>query len=160
MFSLCPPFVGEVPYPADGGTPSQVWMGGGGTPSSWWGYPGMGYPISCRGYPPAGGKPWQGYPSPPSRGTLLPLSGVPTPLNQSSISCTCYVAGGMPLVFTQEDFLVRILVILKNIHRWTFTDTENKKYKNSKSFIFMHLGNPDCNIFIWNSFMTPITNWP
>ena len=32
-----------------------------------------------------------------------------------------------------------------------------RKYKiDSESFIFMYLGNPNCNSFIWNSFMTPI----
>ena len=30
----------------------------------------------------------------------------PPPIRQSSIASTCYAAGGMPLAFTQEDFLV------------------------------------------------------
>ena len=31
-----------------------------------------------------------------------------------------------------------------------------RKYKiDSKSFILMYLGNPNCNSFIWNSFMIP-----
>ena len=30
----------------------------------------------------------------------------PPPIGQSSIVSTCYAAGGMPLAFTQEDFLV------------------------------------------------------
>ena len=30
----------------------------------------------------------------------------PTPIRQSSVASTCCAAGGMPLAFTQEDFLV------------------------------------------------------
>ena len=55
------------------------------------------------------GVPWPGldggeYPSQiwMLGGTL----GTPPPIRQSSIASTCYVAGGMPLAFTQEDFLV------------------------------------------------------
>ena len=86
-----------VPYPADGGYPIQLM---GGTPSSWWGVP----------HPAGGGVPQPadgGYP-----GRYTPLAGVPPtrgttpPPHQSSIACTCYAAGGMPLAFTQEDFLV------------------------------------------------------
>ena len=62
-----------------GVTPSQVWMVGG-TP----GLDGGGYPRSGL---------WGG--------TL----GTP-PFRQNSIVSTCYPAGGMPLAFTQEDFLV------------------------------------------------------
>ena len=58
------------------------------------------------------------YPLPRSgqEGMSLPRSGwgVPdlgpglrVPSNQNSIACTCYAAGGMPLAFTQKDFLVR-----------------------------------------------------
>ena len=74
-----------------GGTPSQVWVGGypitglGGIPSQVW----MGVPPTMTGW----GTPhhdWIGYP----------------PIRQSSIVSTCYTAGGMPLAFTQEDFLV------------------------------------------------------
>ena len=73
-----PSQVGVSGYP-----PGQVWMGGGtwGTPSARSGW----YP----GYPPPG------------------LDGVPpTPIRQSSIARTCYLAGSMPFAFTQEDFLV------------------------------------------------------
>ena len=35
------------------------------------------------------------------------------PIRQSSIAGTCYAAGGMPLVFTQEDFLVFELISLE-----------------------------------------------
>ena len=99
-----------IPGPDGGrGTPSQVWMGG--TPSQVWtggtpGYPchhdWMGYSPTMTGW----GTPtmtgwgtphhdWMGYPLPPIR--------------QSSIASTCYVAGGMPLAFLQEDFLVEIM---------------------------------------------------
>ena len=32
--------------------------------------------------------------------------GYPPPIRQSSIASTCYAVGGVPLAFTQEDFLV------------------------------------------------------
>ena len=80
-----------VPHPADRGTPSQVQVEGVSwvTPRS---RPGMGYlHLGLDGVPfPIQG--WMGYPSPVRR--------------QSSIASTCYMAGGMPLAFTQEDFLV------------------------------------------------------
>ena len=31
--------------------------------------------------------------------------------NWNSIACTCYAAGGMPLAFTQEDFLVSEIIL-------------------------------------------------
>ena len=55
----------------------------------------------------AGGR-WTvgGYPLPRSR-----QGGGDSPIRrQSSIACTCYVAGGVPLAFTQEDFLVCHLI--------------------------------------------------
>ena len=88
-----------APHLADGGVPpSQVWTGGypiqltEGTPSQVWR---GGYPIQLTG-----GTPFPGLDRevPPGRGT---------PLHQTSTACTCYAAGGMPLAFTQEDFLVR-----------------------------------------------------
>ena len=105
-----------------GGTSSQIWMRG--TISSWWGVPYLrsrwGYPISGldRGVPlwpgldgvppwpgldgvPPSGQDWMGYPLPPSQNWM----GYPL-IRQSSIVSTCYVAGGMPLAFTQQDFLV------------------------------------------------------
>ena len=77
-----------------GGTPSQVSVGGG-----WYSIPclGGGYPIpglDGGGVPPLARTGW-GTPHPPIR--------------QSSIASTCYVAAGMPLAFTQEDFLVVII---------------------------------------------------
>ena len=84
-----------------GGTPPQVWMGG--------------YPIPGldRGRTISQVQYWMGYPPPPAiTGWGNPpcpgLDGVPfsPPIRQSSKASTCYVAGGMPLAFTQEDFLV------------------------------------------------------
>ena len=112
-----------------GGTPSQVWKGlgvphprsgrGGGRvsqPKVWMegGYPipGLdgGYPIP--GLDRVGGA--QGTPSSPGWGTSHQQDGVPPCpgqdgggyLNWNSMACTCYAAGGMPLAFTQEEFLV------------------------------------------------------
>ena len=72
---------GGLPLPRSGcgGTMphSEVWMGGG-TPFS--------------GLDAAGGT--------QSR------SGLGTPHRQSSIASTCSASGGMPLKFTQEDFIV------------------------------------------------------
>ena len=60
------------------------------------------------GYPPAQpGLDGGGYPGYPQPG----LDGVPPNqvwIRQSSIASTCYAAGGVPLAFTQEDFLVFI----------------------------------------------------
>ena len=90
-----------------GGTPCL-----GSTPS--WGVPmSRGYPMSggdpmSRGYPISGGYPM-------SRG-VPHVWGVPhlwPPITQSSIVNTCYVVVGVPLVFTQEDFLVIIVIIGK-----------------------------------------------
>ena len=108
---------GGVPHPrsGQGGTPSQVCMGGGTSskirmgcthPADW----GEGIPSKIRmegGYP--------GVTPPP-----LKLDGVPTPHpppfrtgsgtpcqeTDIRIASTCYTAGDVPLVFTQEDFLV------------------------------------------------------
>ena len=44
---------------------------------------------------------------PPEMG--YPLPGVP-PLTQSSIASTCYAVGGVPLAFTQEDFVVTLAI--------------------------------------------------
>ena len=78
-------------YP--GYPPGQVWMEGG-TPSQVWGV--LWVPSSqvwmVGGYP--------GYP------LVRSGWGTPPPIRQSSIASTCYTAGGMPVAFTQEDFLV------------------------------------------------------
>ena len=77
--------------------PHEVPIGGGGTPArSVWVTPpppigiGWWYPLQ---------QDRMGYPTPPSP--------PPPPRRQSSITSTCYVTGGMPLAFMQEDFLVR-----------------------------------------------------
>ena len=76
----------------------------GGYPTSW---PEMGYPHPGQlpgqdgGYPLSAG--W-GYP-PPIQVPSQDGGGEVTP-NQNNIACICYAAGGMPLAFTQEDFLV------------------------------------------------------
>ena len=91
---------GGVPHPRSGwwgGTPSQVWMVGG-----YLGYPQPGLDGGTQGTPMTGlGTPhhdWMGYPPFPPW-----VGGVPPP----HIASTCYAAGGMPLAFTQEDFLVK-----------------------------------------------------
>ena len=76
---------GGYPFPGlgGGGTPSQVWTGGG-------------YPIS--GLDGGGG------------GVSQPGldDGVPCP-PPTCIASTCYAASGMPLAFTQEDFIIIII---------------------------------------------------
>ena len=75
---------GVIPHPRSGHgvSLSQIWAMGYPHPRSWdtpipgWGY----YPDQVPGQ--EGGTP-----------------------NWNSIGCTCYTAGGMPLAFTQEDFL-------------------------------------------------------
>ena len=117
-----------------GGTPSQVWLVGG-THLRSRGYPRnppkpeMGYPPDMGwGTPgPGTGTPqtWDGVPpTPPRHGTGSPQTwgtpwdmgwGTPPdlrwgiPPKQISIASTCYTAGGMPLAFTQEDFLVFLI---------------------------------------------------
>ena len=75
------------------GTP-QPGLDGGGYPIP--GLEGGGYPIPGLD---GGGVPqvWMG------GGSTL---GTPPPIRQNSIASTCYPAVGMPLAFTQEDFLV------------------------------------------------------
>ena len=54
---------------------------------------------------------WEGYPLLRSRQGVSPSQvqvGGGTYWN--SIACTCYAAGGMPLAFTQEDFLVSFIL--------------------------------------------------
>ena len=133
--SVCLHFGGDTPSQVwmVGGTPSQVWMVGKGYPhprSGWWGegYPiqvgmvggtlgldGGGYPISGLdggGYPRYPRTGWvphtmTGWVPPTMTGWSIPpswLDGVPPP--PLSIVSTCYVAGGMPLAFMQENFLV------------------------------------------------------
>ena len=90
--------------------PSQVWMVGGTQGTPWPGLDGGGVPrvplwpgLDGGGYSLARSG-WWGVPEVPP---LPGLDGVlSTPIRQSSIASTCYLAGGMPLAFTQEDFLV------------------------------------------------------
>ena len=83
----------------------------------WGGYPAMGSTLS-GGYPARGVPCWGntllgGYPArggtqvryPPQQGQ--PGGGYP---GQDNIGSTCYMTGGMPLAFTQEDFLVFFIV--------------------------------------------------
>ena len=87
---------GVPPRPGMGYPPDLRW----GTPQTWDGV----LPQTWDGVPP---RPEMGYPPqtwdwvPPRPGTRYP----PQP-RQISIASTCYAAGGMPLAFTQEDFLV------------------------------------------------------
>ena len=114
--------VGGVPHPRSGwgGTPSQVWVGGTrsqvwmvggkwGTPTmTGWGtstMTGWGTPhCDWMGYP---HHDWIGYhPTMTGWGTpTMTAWGTPPP---TSIASTCCVAGGMPVAFTQEDFLVQL----------------------------------------------------
>ena len=102
VFSLfvSPHLDGGGPHPRSGHTPFQVQMGGG--------------EYSLR----------SGWGVPPCPG----LDGVhPPPSGQISIASTCYAAGGVPLAFTQEDFLVinvelnlKILDFFRNTLSWHF----------------------------------------
>ena len=98
------------------GTPSQVQMGG--TPSQVWTgrypIPGLdgGTHSADGGYPhPRSGQIPQGTPPHPRLDGIPPPSktgwGTPShpPISKAS---TCYAAGGVPIAFTQEDFLVTI----------------------------------------------------
>ena len=79
-----------------GGVPPQTQDG---VPPTWGGVPPHRPEV---GYPP---RPGTGYP-PPDLGWSTPQTwdGLPPPT-------TCYTAGGMPLAFTQEDFLVYYTII-------------------------------------------------
>ena len=93
------------PYPAIGVLPSSQ---KGISPSSQKGV----LPPCHWGYPPRSAK--RGYPHPANRGGGTP------------IQVTCYVAGGMPLAFTQEDFLVSIF-----LRRLFVGETRNEKHNQS-----------------------------
>ena len=148
--------------PSWGEYPSQVLTMGGtqGIPQarSGWGYPGypphqhlarvppilrwgtptiktwLGYPQPWDGVPPTI-KTWPGYP-PPWDG-VPPDLGWGTPLRQSSITSTCYGAGGMPLAFTQ-DFLVSTLVsYFKNyLTNWWIVELFFKYFHGYLNFNF------------------------
>ena len=78
IFTLC-----VSPHLDRGGIPHHRSGQGVPHPRSGWEVPGVDGGGCTRGTPPT-----------------------PTPIRQSSIASTCYPAGGMPLAFTQEDFLV------------------------------------------------------
>ena len=82
---------GGYPHSADGRYPHLADQEGGVPPSF---LAGMGYPIL-----PDWGWDWMGVPPSQVR-------------RQSSRASTCYAAGGMPLAFTQEDFLVLVVFFL------------------------------------------------
>ena len=100
--SVCPHLGGGVTHLADRGYPFLLdW----GVPHpSQWGYP----PSKVR----MGGGVPQGTPSCPGQVPGQEDGGTP---NQNSTVCTCYAVGGMPLAFTQEDFLVPLVVILSAV---------------------------------------------
>ena len=94
IFSLSTLAGRGVPRPRSvrgGGYPIQGLGEGVPHPRSGW----EGYPVWVGGYP----NPRCGW-------------GTPPPIRHSSIANTCYAAGGMPLVFTQEDFLVYLFICL------------------------------------------------
>ena len=112
-----------VPHPRSGwgGTPFQVWSGvypilpgvpphprlDGVPPIQYW----MGYPPSNIGWgTPSPIQDWMGYPPTPHPDLGQGVAQVPPP--PISKTSTCYAAGGVPLAFTQEDFLVLLLIIL------------------------------------------------
>ena len=97
-----------IPGPDQGGTLSQVQTRGVPHPRSIPGeylilLMGEGYPIKDQdwmGYPP--GQDWMGYP--------LSKTGWGKPPPHPRLTSTCYAAGGMPLAFTQKEFLVVIII--------------------------------------------------
>ena len=118
-----------IPGPDRGSTPSQVWMGGtpfkirmGVSPLSKtrWGTSHLRLdvilPLSKTGWgtsPPPSAE-W-GTPHPYLGWGVAPhqrLDGVPPP--NISTASTCYAVGGVPLAFTQEDFLVFVPFTFSN----------------------------------------------
>ena len=161
----------EIFWKSSGSFPGPgAWTWEGGTPPSisWMGYPlprsrQGGYPIQLMGVPPSqvqvGGYPiqlmggtlprsrWEGYPIQltgvphPANGEVLPQAGG-TP-HQGSMACTCYAAGGMPLAFTQEDFLVYIVVkssenFLDSLGYWGMTNGHIKHWRTSFGALCFH----------------------
>ena len=90
--------MGKGGYPdLERGTPIQTWDGGTINPVQTWEEV---QPTQTWEW----GTPYPGQ---------VPGQGVSTPI-QNSIACTCYAAGGMPLAFTQEGFLVSIFIFIFN----------------------------------------------
>ena len=106
-----------VPYPSQPGYPHpSIWLTGV-PPSSWWGTPIWPMGGISSSWWMGGGTPhwdWMGVP-PWGLGGVLPTVrtgwGYPPVRIQSSRASTCYVADGLPLAFTQEDFLVTEKII-------------------------------------------------
>ena len=100
---------GVPPWTWDGVPPDQVRMGH--PPDQVW----MGYPLDLGWGTPRPGQdgapPWPGLDGvPPRPGTgYPPRPGMGYPPPNWDIASTCYAAGGMPLAFTQEDFLVTFM---------------------------------------------------
>ena len=106
-----PPFLTWDPLSP--GPPSRVRMGGGGPPSqvrSVLGVP----PVNRMRYPPPPPPQLAGWGTPPPIRVQVRLGGGGTP-NWNSTTCTCYVAGGVPHAFTQEDFLVSSRIEIREI---------------------------------------------
>ena len=108
IFSLFTPSGGEeYPCPAIGRYPNpRSGWGRGVPPSCWWGGVGN-IPSQARGYP----HPDLGWAPCPGQVPGQDGGGGSSP-NQNSMVCTCYAAGGMPLAFTQEDFLVKSVFLV------------------------------------------------
>ena len=115
LFSVCQSTPGGVPHPYP--SPSLSIPVGGGT----WSSLGQGgIPQSSLGWGGGVPQPWMGgYPNLGLGGTPTLDRGVPhlmsgggTPGTPLRIASTCYgyAAGGVPLAFTQEDFLVVISI--------------------------------------------------
>ena len=113
---------GGYPFPGLDGmgvSPSDVWMGGTPFPGLDWGYPLQmvwvgDTPSQVRTGRHLSRTGWV-YPHPDlGRGPLPPRRSGPrvggTPYH-NSLTCSCYAVGGMPLAFTQEDFLVTVSFI-------------------------------------------------
>ena len=132
-----------------GGTPSQVWEGypiqswPEGTPSQVQVRGILGYPQpGMDGVPPS--QNWMGYPTPCQEwmGSPQPgLDGVPPGQNwmgyppiRQSIASTCYAAGGMPLAFTQEDFLVLLNYFANDPRQITHATEFGKSLKSVSLF--------------------------
>ena len=107
LFSICLHLPGGYPilptegYPIPGpdrGTPSHTCTGGYLHPRHGWVPQGTPHPDLGWGNPPLPTWTWDGVTPPSVR-------------RQISIATTCYAAGGMPLAFTQEDFLVVPVVL-------------------------------------------------
>ena len=117
-----------------GGTPIHP-DGGYSLPRSGWGYPSqVPHPDLGRGYPPPG--PGKGVPPCPDlrRGNPPPIQNRSGPRmggtpNRNRLACTCYTAGGMPLAFTQEDFLVLTVSL-----QWDFPISSCRDYVRQPSF--------------------------